>query len=254
MRKIKWGVMGTADIFARDTANGMMEAENCQMYAIAGRNPEKTETFRKRYGFEKAYGSYAELLEDPDVEAVYIPLPNTFHREWVIRALQAKKHVLCEKPLGISAAESAEMYAAARENGVWLMEAFAYMHSPFVAAVKAELDQGTIGDLRYLESQLITSDYDMSNIRMRRETCGGSVYDLGVYTCSMILRMVGQEPEQVKALASYSPEKIDLFTAGLLEFAGGVKAQFNCGMVLATNGPDRIDSLRIYGTTSYICT
>jgi len=252
MRKIKWGVMGTADIFARDTADGMMQAENCQMYAIAGRNAEKAEAFRARYGFEKAYGSYAELLEDPEVEAVYIPLPNTLHLEWTVRALQAKKHVLCEKPLGINAAESEKMYAAARENNVILMEAFAYQHSPFVAAVKAELDSGVIGDVRYIESELITSDYDMSNIRMRRETCGGSTYDLGVYPCSLILRMLGQEPEQVKAIGTFSAEKIDLFTAAVLEFAGGIKAQFNSGMVLATNSDGRIDSMKIHGTRGSI--
>lgn len=252
MKKIKWGVLGTAYIFERDTAEGMRQAQNCQLYAIAGRSLEKAQAFQKKYGFEKAYGSYEELLADPEVEAVYIPMPNTLHKEWTIRALQAKKHVLCEKPLAPTARDAAEMFAAAEENGVWLMEAFAYQHSPFVAAVRRELEAGTIGQVRYMEAALITSDYDLSNIRMRRETLGGSVYDLGVYSCSLILRMLGMEPETVQAVSSFSPEHIDLFTTVLMDFPGQVKAQFNCGMVLATEKNSALDRFQIHGTNGSI--
>ena len=99
MEKVRWGVLGTAYIFERDTARGMALADNCELVAIAGRTLEKAEAFRKKYGFRKAYGSYEELLKDPEVEAVYIPLPNQLHCEWTVRALQYGKHVLCEKPL-----------------------------------------------------------------------------------------------------------------------------------------------------------
>lgn len=252
MRTIKWGVLGTAYIFERDTAEGMRQAENCQLYAIAGRNLEKAKAFQAKYGFEKAYGSYDELLADPEVEAVYIPMPNTLHKEWTLKALRAKKHVLCEKPLAPTARDAQEMFDAAKENGVWLMEAFAYQHSPFVAAVRQELDAGVIGDVRYMEAALITSDYDRSNIRMRRETLGGSVYDLGVYSCSLILRMLGLEPERVQAVSTFSPEQIDLFTSVLLEFPGQVKAQFNCGMVLATEKNSALDRFQIHGTNGSI--
>lgn len=252
MNKIKWGVLGTAYIFERDTAEGMRQAENCELYAIAGRSLEKALAFQEKYGFQKAYGSYDELLADPDVQAVYVPLPNTMHKEWTIKALKAKKHVLCEKPLAPTAEEAAEMFAAAKANGVWLMEAFAYQHSPFIAAVKDELDKGTIGDVRYMEAALITSDYDLSNIRMRRETLGGSVYDLGVYSCSLILRMFGKEPETVKAVSTWSPENIDLFTSVLMEFEGGAKAHFNCGMVLATEKNSALDRFQIHGTKGSI--
>ena len=151
MRKIKWGVMGTAYIFERDTARGMSLAENCELVAIAGRSMEKAEEFRKKYGFERAYGSYAELLEDPEIEAVYIPLPNTLHYEWTIKALQSGKHVLCEKPLAANAKQAREMFQAARENHVFLMEAFAYQHSPYIKEIRNLIEEGVIGDVRYAE-------------------------------------------------------------------------------------------------------
>ena len=193
MRKINWGVIGTAGIAKGQTIPGMKLAENCSLLAIAGRDMKKAQAYQKEFGFERAYGSYEELLADPDVEAVYIPLPNTLHFEWTRKALQAKKHVLCEKPLVPTAKEAEELFALADENGVILMEAFAYLHSPWIAAIRQELDSGVIGQVRYMESQFLTSDYDSSNIRMRRETCGGSVYDLGCYTVTMIAWMLGRQ-------------------------------------------------------------
>lgn len=252
MKMIKWGVLGTAYIFERDTAEGMRQAENCELYAIAGRSMEKAQAFKEKYGFRKAYGSYDELLADPEVEAVYVPMPNTLHKEWTIKALNARKHVLCEKPMAPNAAEAAEMFAAAKANGVVLMEAFAYQHSPFVAAVREEIDKGTIGDVRYMEAALITSDYDLSNIRMRRETLGGSVYDIGVYSCSLILRMLGKEPEKVQAISTFSEQNVDMFTSVLMEFEGNVRAQFNCGMVLATEKNSALDRFQIHGTRGSI--
>ena len=252
MRKIKWGVMSTAYIFERDTAEGMKQAENCELYAIAGRSMEKALAFKEKYGFEKAYGSYQELIDDPEVEAIYIPLPNTLHYEWTIKALKAKKHVLCEKPLAPTAKEAQEMFDVAKENGVHLMEAFAYQHSPFVKAMKEEVDNGTIGDIRYMEAALITSDYEMSNIRMRRDSLGGCTYDLGVYPCSLILRMIGKEPEKVQAVSSFSEENIDLFTTVFMEYEGGVKSHLNCGMVLATEKNSALNRCEIHGTKGSI--
>ena len=179
MRKVRWGVLGTADIARGQTIPGMQLAEHCELYAIAGRKIEKAESYREQFGFRKAYGSYDELLADPEVEAVYVPLPNDIHCEWSIKALKAKKHVLVEKPMAVSEAQAKEMFRAAEENGVLLMEAFAYLHSPFVKAVKAELDAGVIGDIRYFESAFITGRRPDTDIRLRRETYGGALYDLG---------------------------------------------------------------------------
>lgn len=247
MRKIKWGVLGTANIAKGCTIPGMQLAENCELYAIAGRSLDKTEKFKEAFGFEKVYGDYDALLADPAVEAVYIPLPNTLHYEWVIKAAKAGKHILCEKPLAPSAAQAAEMQAAARENHVLLMEAFAYLHSPLVAAIKTELEQGTIGQVRYMENAFITSDYDLSNIRMRRETLGGSVYDLGCYCISQAVWLLG-EPEDVSAVADFSDQGVDSLATGLLRYADGARVAFTCGMVLATGQDKRLDRLQIHGT------
>ena len=253
MRKIKWGVLGTANIARGCTIPGMQLAENCERYAIAGRCPQKAEQFRAEFGFERAYGSYDALLADPAVEAVYIPLPNTLHYEWVIKAAKAGKHILCEKPLAPSAKQAAEMQAAARENGTILMEAFAYLHSPLIAAIKAELDKGTIGAVRYLENAFVTSDYDLSNIRMRKETLGGSLYDLGCYCISQTIWLLG-EPESVCAVADFSDQGVDRLATGILRYANGARAAFTCGMTLPTEQYKRLDRLQIHGTKGVLRT
>jgi predicted dehydrogenase len=248
MKKINWGVIGTAGIAKGCTIPGMLQAENCNLYAIAGRSMEKAKAYQEAFGFQVAYDSYEDLLADANVEAVYIPLPNELHYTWTIKALQAKKHVLCEKPLAPTPAQMQEMYDCAKENGVILMEAFAYLHSPLMGAIREEVKSGKIGDVLYMESQFITSDYDVSNIRMRKETYGGATYDLGCYTTTQILWMLDEEPVKVQAVADFSERGIDTYTSGLLTFADGKKASFICAMVLATDKDRRIDCLRIHGT------
>lgn len=252
MKKINWGVIGTAGIAKGCTIPGMQLAENCNLYAVAGRSMDKAKAYQEEFGFEVAYDSYEALLADPKVEAVYIPLPNELHYEWSIKAMQAKKHVLCEKPLAPTPAQMQAMFECAKENGVVLMEAYAYLHSPLMAAIKNEIKLGTIGDVLYMESQFITSDYDISNIRMRKETFGGSTYDLGCYTTTQILWMLEEEPVKVQAVAEFSDHGIDTYTSGLLTFADGKKATFICAMVLATEKNHRIDCLRIHGTEGEI--
>ena len=252
MKKVNWGVIGTAGIARGQTIPGMRLAQNCSLYAIAGRSLAKAEEFQQEFGFEKAYGSYDELLEDPKVEAVYIPLPNTLHYEWIRKALAHKKHVLCEKPLTATAKEAEELFRFADENGVFLMEAFAYLHSPWIAAIKKELEDGTIGKIRYIESQFITSDYNLSNIRMRKETNGGCMYDLGCYTATMIGWMLGKQPDEIKAVGTFSPEGVDVMTCAIFTYEDGVKAMMNCGMLLETDADKRIDQLRIEGTDGAI--
>ncbi len=249
MEKIKWGVLGTADIARGQTIPAMQLADNCDLYAIAGRSLEKARQFQQAFGFEKAYGSYDELLNDPRVEAVYIPLPNSLHCEWTIRALNAKKHVLCEKPLAATKAQAESMFCAAEENGVHLMEAFAYLHSPFIAAVKAELDAGAIGEIRYLESAFITPRRPDTDIRLRKETCGGAMYDLGCYSLSMALWMMGRDPVEVRASAQFSEKRIDLYTTALLIYGDGAVAKLDCGMLLPEGRKDR---LHIHGTAGEI--
>ena len=249
MEKVRWGVLGTADIARGQTIPGMTLAEHCERYAVAGRRIEKAESYREEFGFQKAYGSYDELLADPEVQAVYIPLPNDIHCEWTVKALKAKKHVLCEKPLAVSEAQVEEMFSAAEENGVLLMEAFAYLHSPFVKAVKAELDAGVIGEIRYFESGFVTGRRPDTDIRLKKETGGGAFYDLGCYPLSMALWMIGKEPDGVQAVAQFSERQIDLFTSALLTYENGAAAKIDCGMLEI---PGRQDSFCIYGTAGKI--
>ena len=247
MRKINWGVLGTAGIAWGCTIPGMALADNCALYAVAGRSPEKAERYREAFGFERAYDSYEKLLADPAVEAVYIPLPNSLHCQWVVEAARAGKHILCEKPLAVSAAQAEEMFRAAEENGVILMEAFACLHSPLLDALKAELESGVIGDVCYMENAFLTSDYELSNIRMRRETYGGSAYDLGCYCTSQILWLLG-EPDRIEATADFTEQNIDRFTTGYFRYKNGCLAHFTCGMVLPTEKSCRLDRLQIQGT------
>lgn len=252
MKKVKWGVLGTAGIARGNGIPAIQMAENAIPYAIASRSLEKASAWKEEFGFEKAYGSYEELLADPDVEAVYIPLPNTLHCEWTVKAAEAKKHILCEKPLAPSVKIAETMIEAADKNGVVLMEATAYLHSPFTKAVKEELINKTIGDVLYMESAFMYSDYDLSNIRMRRETLGGATYDLGCYNTSQILWMLEEEPDQIQAISDFSEQNVDMYTAALFTYKDGKRAAMNCGMPLMTNADHRIDRFQIHGTKGYI--
>ena len=147
MNKVKWGVLGTANIAAGCTIPGMKKAEGCELYAIAGRSIKKAEEFKERFGFVKAYEGYDALLADPEIEAVYIPLPNNIHFEWVIKALNAGKHVLCEKPIAMNETELRKMFATAKKNDRMLAEAFAYLHSPYIEALKEVINSGEIGEI-----------------------------------------------------------------------------------------------------------
>lgn len=245
---VKWGVLGTADIARGCTIPGMQQAENCELYAIAGRNIDKANAFKDAFGFQKAYGDYESLLNDPEVQAVYIPLPNHLHYEWIMKAIDAGKNVLCEKPMAPSAKEAAELYAAAKKKGVVLMEAFAYLHSPYVAALKEVIDKGTIGDILYIESAFLTANHDMSNIRMYKEYYGGGMYDLGCYCTSLITWLLGKVPVDVKGVAEFTKEGIDLNAAVIMKYDGDVRASFNCGMIFDAEQSRRFDRLYIHGT------
>lgn len=252
MKKVKWGVLGTAGIAKSCTIPGMQMAENCELYAIAGRNKEKAEQFKEEFGFEKAYGSYDELLADDNIQAVYIPLPNDLHYEWVMKAIDAGKNILCEKPLAPTKKQVEELFAAAESKGVLLMEAFAYLHTPYITEIKSLVDAGTIGDIKYIESAFLTSDYNLSNIRMRRENFGGGLYDLGCYCTSLITWLLEKEPKSVMAFAEFSEEKVDKFASALLIYDNGVRAAFSSGMNLETEMDHRHDRLYIYGTKGYV--
>ena len=248
---VKWGVLGTANIARGCTIPGMKGAKNCELYAIAGRSEKKVNDYKEEFGFKKAYVGYDRLLEDPDVQAVYIPLPNHLHKEWVMKALKAGKNVLCEKPLALNAEDVKEMFDTAKENNVVLMEAFAYLHSPYVASLKADLKSGTIGDVDYIETAFLTQGY-VEDIRIHKETGGGAVYDLGCYCTTMILSMTDSEPEYVKAEAEFNDNGVDAFTSAIMKFKNGVRAAFTVGMVFPPGTDARQDRLYIHGSKGTI--
>ncbi len=252
MEKIKWGVLGTAGIARGCTIPGMKEAENCELYAIAGRNMDKAEEFKKEFGFEKAYGSYDELLADEEIKAVYIPLPNQLHYEWVMKAIEAGKNILCEKPLAPTKKQVEELFAAAKKKGVLLMEAFAYLHTPYIAALKEEIDNKSFGEVSYIEAAFLTSFYNLTNIRTQKECYGGATYDLGCYCTSIILWMLGKVPVKVQGVAEYSEQGVDVLTAAIMKFDDGSRAAFNCGMNFETEMDRRMDRLYIHGSKGYI--
>lgn len=248
---VKWGVLGTANIAKGCTIPGMKRAKGCELYAIAGRNEEKVKKYKEEFGFEKSYIGYDALLEDKDVQAVYIPLPNHLHKEWVIKALKAGKHVLCEKPLALNADDVREMFDEAEANGVILMEAYAYLHSQYVASLKEDVKSGIIGDVDYIETAFITQGY-VEDIRLHKEMGGGAVYDLGCYCTTMILSMTDSEPEYVMGRAEFNDFGVDVFTAALIKFKNGMRASFNVGMIFDPGSDARFDRLYIHGSTGCI--
>ena len=248
---VKWGVLGTANIAKGCTIPGMTLAGNCDLYAIAGRNESKTESYKNEFGFKKAYVGYDKLLEDPEVQAVYIPLPNNLHKEWVIKALKAGKHVLCEKPMSLNADDAREMFAVARENNVILMEAYAYLHSPYISSLKEDIKSGIIGDVDFIETAFYTQGY-VEDIRLYKELGGGAVYDLGCYCTTMILSLIGSEPEYVMANAEFNDKGADVFASALMKFRNGARAAFNVGMIFEPGKDGRRDRLYIHGSKGTI--
>lgn len=248
---IRWGVLGTANIARGCTIPGMKTAKNCELYAVAGRNKDKAEKYQREFGFAKAYVGYEALLEDPMVQAVYIPLPNHLHKEWVIRTLRAGKHVLCEKPLGLNADEVKEMHQEAKTNGVILMEAYAYLHSPYIASIKEDVGSGSIGQVDYIETAFLTQGY-IEDIRMHKNMGGGAMYDLGCYCTTMILSLVDSEPKYVMVDAEFGYDGVDVFDSALIRFENGVRAAFNVGMIFAPGSDARQDRLYIHGSKGYI--
>lgn len=251
MEKIKWGVLGTANIAKGCTIPGMQQVDTCELYAIAGRDINKATKFKDEFRFQKAYGSYEELIEDSEVQAIYIPLPNGLHLKWVKEALQHKKHVICEKPLALNASAARDMFETAKANGVILMEAYAYLHSPYIKSLKADIDSGLIGDIDYIESEFLTQGYS-EDIRLYKDQGGGAMYDLGCYCTTMILSLIDSTPTSVIANARYTELGVDELTNAIIKFKNGVNATFTVGMILGKDSGSRFDKLYIHGTKGAI--
>ena len=238
---VKWGILSTADINKKLLA-GAAESDDVDVVAVGSRDLERAEQFAQTWEIPRAYGTYEELLADPDVEAVYIPLPNTMHSEWSIKAMEAGKHVLCEKPFSRHIGDVERAFDAADATGMHLSEAFMYRHHPQTARLAELVASGAIGELRVIRSVFSYSLYDADNIRLRTDVEGGSLMDVGCY-CISGARLLGGEPESVVGAAHIGSSGTDWVFAGMMRFPGDVVALFDCG----TSLPNR-DELEAIGT------
>jgi D-xylose 1-dehydrogenase (NADP+, D-xylono-1,5-lactone-forming) len=227
---VKWGIVSTADI-NRKVIPGARASDKVDLVAVASRDRAKAEAYAREWEIPRAYGSYEELLGDAEIEAVYISLPNNLHVEWSIKALDAGKHVLCEKPFTRHPEDALAAFDAADRNGRLLSEAFMYRHNPQTAKLAELVREGAIGEPRLIRSAFSYGLYDHENIRLRPDVDGGSLMDVGCYNVSGS-RLLGGEPERVWGEAWYGPSGTDWVFTGTLRFPGDVIATFDCGTAL----------------------
>ncbi len=227
---VKWGIVSTADI-NRKVIPGAHASGKVDLVAVASRDQARADAYAAEWEIPRAYGSYDDLLADPEIEAVYISLPNTLHCEWSIRALEAGKLVLCEKQLYRHPDEVAAAFVAADRTGFLLSEAFMYRHNPQTKRLQELVASGSIGELRLVRSVFSYSLYDADNIRLRTDMEGGSLMDVGCYNVSGS-RLLGGEPDKAFGEAWFGPSGTDWVFAGTLRFPGDVLATFHCGTAL----------------------
>lgn len=244
---VRWGILSTANIGRAAVIPAIHESENGEVLAVASRAKRAALEFAAANGIRDGYGSYQELLEDDRIDAVYIPLPNSMHVEWTIRAAEAGKHVLCEKPLALNADECDQMDAAAEAAGVCCMEAFMYRFHPRISKVRGLLDLGVIGEVRSLYSAFTFKLTSPDNIRLDATLGGGSLMDVGCYCVNVCRTMVGAEPLEVQAYAQWTDGGVDAQMAGMLRFQNGVTAQFDSALTM-----ERRECLHIAGTDGHL--
>jgi predicted dehydrogenase len=240
-RAVTWGILSTADI-NRLVIPPARESDKVDLIAVASRDQRRADEYAREWGIERAYGSYEALLDDDDVEAVYISLPNNLHCEWSIRSVEAGKHVLCEKPMSRRVADVATAFDAAEQNGRLLMEAFMYRHNPQTRRFRQLVDEGAIGDLLLIRSCFSYSLDDPENIRLRTDVEGGALMDVGCY-CVSGSRLLAGEPEQVYGQQFIGSSGTDRVFTATMRFPDDIVAQFDCG----TSLPER-DELEAIGS------
>jgi len=248
MTMLRWGVLGAASIARRKVIPAIQASHNGQLVAIASRSPDRAHEVVHMLGSDGAnvevFDSYAELLASPNVDAVYIPLPNSEHRPWTIAAAEAGKHILCEKPLALSTVEAEEMVAAAERAGVRLMEAFMYRHHPIVTKVLELLHANAIGELRLVRSTFSFMITNADDIRLDPQLGGGALMDVGCYGINLARLVTVAEPVDVGAVATVGSSGVDESFAGVMRFPSGTLAQFDVSF-RAGGGP----SYELIGTS-----
>jgi predicted dehydrogenase len=244
---VRWGILSTAAIATEKVVPGMSKADRCQIVAIGSRDAERGRRVAQQLDIPRVHGSYEALLADPDVDAVYIPLPNHLHAHWTIAAARAGKHVLCEKPLAMTVADAERMIEAADAAGIRLMEAFMYRHHPSWVAVRELVVSGRIGALSSIQTWFGYFNDDASNIRNIHEYGGGALYDIGCYAINLSRMLFDGEPTRVAASLRRDPASdVDVLVSAILDFAPGT-ATFTCSTRTETD-----QRVHIYGTAGRI--
>lgn len=234
MRKVRWGQLSTANIGLKKVLPGMMHSKYCEIVGISSRDIETARAAAKELNIPKAYGSYEDMLADPDIEAVYNPLPNHLHVPWSIKALEAGKHVLCEKPIGMTAADGQKLVDAAKKYPhLKVMEAFMYRHHPQWQRAKQLVDEGKIGELRTIHSFFSYFNVDPNNIRNQADIGGGGLMDIGCYNISLSRFIFKGEPQRVVGIVEHDPQlRTDRLASGIMDFGTGT-ATFTCSTQLS---------------------
>jgi len=240
---IRWGILGTAEIARRHMIPALQGADLCTLGAIASRSTRRAGEVAQRHGIPVAHGSYQALLADPDIDAVYVPLPNHLHATWIIKAADAGKHVLCEKPLTLTARQAADVAEHCDRRGVLLMEAFMYRFHPAWQTGRMLLAAGAIGEVTGVDIHFAFRTTRADDYRMIPRCGGGALYDVGCYAVNVSRMLLGDDPQQVVAAAHIHPERgVDMTTSAILDYGSGY-ATFTCSM---EQEPDhRVD---VYGT------
>jgi predicted dehydrogenase len=248
MRKLRIGILSTANIGMKKVTPAMQRGQHTEVVAIASRTQAGADAAAKQLGIPTAHGSYEALLADPNVDAIYNPLPNHGHVPWSVRAIQAGKHVLCEKPIALTSAEAGELIAVAKQHPrIKVMEAFMYRHHPQWIAAKQIVAEGGIGALRTVHSFFSYYNADPANVRNMAEIGGGGLMDIGCYNISLSRFLFGAEPARVVGLVEFDPTfKTDRLASGMLDFVTGT-ATFTCSTQLSS-----YQRVNIYGTEGRI--
>ena len=228
MTRLRWGILSTARIGVRRVIPAIQRSQTGVVSAVASREANRAAEVASRFGIPRAHGTYEGLLADPEIDAIYNPLPNSLHAEWSIRAAEAGKHVLCEKPLARDAAEARRIVEACARAGVLLQEAFMYRFHPQIERLQQLVRDGTVGRLWLVRSGFSFTVGSENDIRLRPELGGGSLLDVGCY-CVNISRLLLGEPLQADATAAYE-RGVDVRLAGMLTFSGGTAVLLACGL------------------------
>lgn len=227
-RVLNWGLLSTARI-NRELIPVLKSSKRNRLTTVASRSLSAAQAYARKWAIPRFHGSYEALIEDPEVQVIYNPLPNHLHADWTIRALRAGKHVLCEKPLALTVDEVDAMAAAARERGTVLSEAFMYRHHAQTLRVREIVERGTLGQLQVIKGAFAFNLERPGDIRLVRDMGGGSIWDVGCYPISYARMLVGAEPLEVFGWQVLAESGVDVVFAGQLRFADGVLAQFDCG-------------------------